>query len=490
MRTVLLIIEDERLLASELARRFAGLGYDTRVAHDLAAAEQVLEHELEAPLVVLSDMNLPDGNALDLLERRRAFGSGQEWILLTGYGTVSDSVRGLRLGAFDFLEKPADPERLDLSVQGAARSSRAQQQVLAQARREDGRYRPESFLGRSAAAEETRNYLARLASVPFSSVLLAGPTGTGKGLAARILHHAGPRGGGPMIEINCAALPRDLLESELFGHETGAFTGARGQRRGLIEQADGGTLFLDEIGEMPLDLQSKVLKVLEDRRLRRLGGSREIEVDLRLVAASNRDLQGQVARGDFRADLYHRLNTFVVQLPPLRERVADLRDLVPRFVEEFAALVGRPPPAIDPAIWPRLEAHDWPGNIRELRNVIERCVLLDDGPSLTAALLSAAAPLPAAGSTSAVSASPAAPPDPAIPAVPAGPSASPGDAPACMSFVLDGSLSLDQMEAALVRAALRQVGGNLVSAARLLGTTRETLRYRIQKYDLGSGGSA
>ncbi|MDE3009427.1 MAG: sigma-54-dependent Fis family transcriptional regulator [Pseudomonadota bacterium] len=464
MRTVLLIIEDERLLAAELERRFVGQGYDVRLAHDIETAEQILETELGAPLVVLSDMSLPDGNALDLLDRRRAHGVGQEWIFLTGYGTIGESVRGLRLGAFDFLEKPADPDRLDLAVQGAARSTRAQQRVLAQSERDDGRFQPRHFLGSSAVARQTREMLGRLAAVPFTAVLLTGATGTGKGLAARILHHSGTRGGGPIVEINCAALPRDLLESELFGHESGAFTGARGQRRGLIEQADGGTLFLDEIGEMPLELQSKVLKVLEDRRVRRLGGSREIEVDLRLVAASNRDLPLMVERGEFRPDLYHRLNTFVLPLPALTSRLDDLRDLVPPFVEEFAALVGRPPPAVDEAMWARLRAHDWPGNIRELRNVIERCVLLGQGPVLEEDL---------------------------FPGDPRGTKREPpsGDSVARVEFVLDGSLSLEQMEAELVRSALLASGGNLQSAARLLRTTRETLRYRIQKYELSASGN-
>ncbi len=460
MRTVLLIIEDERLLARELERRFLGAGYDVRLAHALADAEDILDGEQDAPLVVLSDMNLPDGNALDLLERRRAQGSGQEWIFLTGYGTVADSVRGLRLGAFDFLEKPADPDRLDLAIQGAARSTRAQQRVLAHARREDDRYRPESFLGGSAIASQTRELLRRLAGLPFSAVLLAGPTGTGKGLAARILHHAGARAGGPMIEINCAALPRELLESELFGHESGAFTGARGQRRGLIEQADGGTLFLDEIGEMPLELQSKVLKVLEDRRVRRLGGNREVEVDLRLVAASNRQIEQLVERGEFRADLFHRLNTFVVHLPPLVERIEDLDDLVPRFVEEFSALVGRPAPALEPKLWERLGSHGWPGNIRELRNVIERCVLLGEGPVLSSSLFPGSLPTRESATGH----------------------------PAQVTFLLDGTRSLEQMEAELVRVALLASGGNLQSAARLLRTTRETMRYRIQKYELTVGG--
>ena len=476
----LLIIEDEALLARELQRRFEKAGFEVTLVNTLALAEDALGSDSMRPLVVLSDMNLPDGNALDLLERQRAGGATHEWIVLTGYGTVADTVRGLRLGAFDFLEKPADPERLDLAIQGAFRSSRAQRRLAELVSDRAGRFRVEAFLGRSPAAAATRDLLARLARVPFSAVLLGGETGTGKGLAARILHHAGPRAAAPLVELNCAALPHDLLESELFGHEAGAFTGAKGLRRGLIEQADGGTLFLDEIGEMAVDLQSKLLKVLEDRRVRRLGGTRELTVDLRVVAASNRDLEEQVRRGAFRPDLYHRLCAFAVTLPPLRDRREDLRDMVPAFVQEFSRLVGRSPMALPDALWVALDSQAWPGNIREVRNVIERCVLLAEGDDFPMHLLPAN---PRTRSGAAINAGGALAESAPLPD---GASATPPGIRQ-IHFTLDGSRSLDQMECDLILAALDASGGNLKAAARLLQTTRETLRYRVQKFGLVLG---
>ncbi|MCB1694533.1 MAG: sigma-54 factor interaction domain-containing protein, partial [Pseudomonadales bacterium] len=194
-----------------------------------------------------------------------------------------------------------------------------------------------AYVGHSAAAREVRQMLERLARVPFSALIVTGETGTGKGLAARILHHSGPRGSGPLVEVNCAALPHELMEAELFGHEAGAFTGAKGRRRGLIEQADGGTLFLDEIGELDIDLQAKLLKAIEDRRVRRVGGDREIAIDCQIIAATNQDLEARIAAGDFRADLFHRLAVFRLPIPPLRTRKADLRDLLPGFIADFNA---------------------------------------------------------------------------------------------------------------------------------------------------------
>jgi two-component system response regulator AtoC len=242
------------------------------LAADLAEAERILLGRNLEPLVVLSDMNLPDGNALDLLEKVRAKGLPGEWIFLTAYGGVPESVRALKLGAFDFLEKPCEQERLQIVVAGAARSARAQRRLQEEERARGRRYSPSAFIGHSQVAGDVREMLTRLAGVPFSVLLITGETGTGKGLVARILHHTGPRSSGPLVEVNCAALPRELMEDELFGHEVGAFTGAKGRRRGLIEQASGGTLFLDELGELELELQAKLLKAIEDQRVRRVGG--------------------------------------------------------------------------------------------------------------------------------------------------------------------------------------------------------------------------
>lgn len=459
MADPLLIIEDELVLGAELERHFRREGWDVARASRLDRARQLLLEQALDPLVVLSDMRLPDGNALDLLERARSVASFSEWILLTGYGSISDSVRGLRLGAFDFLEKPCDLERLDLVVAGAARSAKAQRQLREQSQHQNRRYRVDAFIGRSPAAQQVRELLARIAAVPISTLLLTGETGTGKGLAARIVHYSGARGGGPLVEINCAALPRDLLESELFGHEAGAFTGAKGRRRGLLEQANEGTLFLDEIGEMPLDLQAKLLKAIEDRAFRRIGGSEEQRVDVQIIASSNRDLRQSAAQRAFRADLYHRLSVFTIELPTLRARKPDIDDLLPVFIAEFNAKAGRGVRTVPAEVRAKLLAHEWPGNVRELRNVVERCVLLSSGEMLPARWLHLD------GDAERVQADPGA---------------------VLLQLPLDGTMSLDDIDREVIRTALERTGFNTVAAARLLGSTRQTLRYRIQKYGLRS----
>ncbi|MGC8503517.1 MAG: sigma-54-dependent transcriptional regulator [Acidithiobacillus sp.] len=458
----LLIIEDEAFLGAEMRRYFQKEGWEVLWADGIAAAERMLLDREDGPLVTLADLNLPDGNSLDLLERVKPRLVHGEWIFLTAYGSVPDSVRALRLGAYDFLEKPCDMERLDMVVRSAARGARALRRLSDDTTTQHRRYRPETFLGSSGAAARVREIIGRLSQLPFSALVVSGETGTGKGLAARILHYSGPQAAGPMVEINCAALPRELLESELFGYEPGAFTGAASRHRGLVEQAHGGTLFLDEISEMDLELQAKLLKVIEDKGLRRLGGNHEVHVDLRFIAASNRDLEEMVGQGRFRADLYHRLSVFRLGLPPLRERKEDLRVLVPYFVAEFNAQAGKQVRNIGPSVWQALEAHDWPGNVRELRNVVERGVLFSEGaefPLEWLQLSGAQAPCPAPG-------------------------ACPVDGRHII-LPLDGSMDLEGMERYILQQVLAAVDNNVMRAARLLGTTRETLRYRIRKYALG-----
>jgi len=468
MSDTLLLIEDETLLGTELARHFRREGWEVVLARDLAQARRVLLDDELAPLVVLADMHLPDGSALDLLAEARERSGGGEWIFLTAYGSVTDSVRALRLGAYDFLEKPCDQKRLDLVVAGAGRSARAQRQLTEQARQQHQSYSIDAFVGRSAAAGAVREVLRKLCQVPFSALVIGGETGTGKGLATRILHYGGRRAAAPLIEINCAALPRELLESELFGHEAGAFTGAKKRHRGLIEQASGGTLFLDEIGELELDLQAKLLKVIEDQRLRPLGAEREVVVDVQLIAASNRDLADRVRAGEFRGDLYHRLSVFGLTLPPLRERLDDLRDLVPTIVAEYNARSGKSVRDVPEAVWAALAVHDWPGNVRELRNVIERCVLFADGEVFPLQWLQ----LP--GRTSS--------PPHSLTAAATGGAAS-------LTLPLDGSMSLEEMDRHVVATAVTHAHGNLSAAARMLGTTRQTLRYRVKKYGIATKDS-
>ena len=475
MIETLLIIEDEKLLGTELSRHYRAQGWDVVLVDSLANAKtQLLTNRIE-PLLILSDMNLPDGNALDFMETMKKHVGYAEWLFLTGYGNVPDSVRALRLGAYDFLEKPCDLDRLDLVINSAARSASMQRRVIDQTKQGHRRYSPEAYLGHSQQARSMRELLEKLTQVPFSTLIIGGESGTGKGLVARILHYGGPRAQHPLIEVNCAALPRELLESELFGHEQGAFTGASGRHRGLLEQADGGTLFMDEIGEMPLDLQAKLLKVIEDHKVRRLGGEKEISIDVQIVAASNRDLEKLAQEGLFRADLYHRLSVFKVILPPLREAVEDLDQLVPLFVAEYNAKAGRQVKDIPEEVWTALKMHDWLGNVRELRNVIERCVLFADGPTFPAQWLQLKRQPAYAtiiknephlenkdGHTQAKSNEQG------------------------IFLPLDGSMALDDMDRFIIKTALERADNNLTAAARALGATRETLRYRVRKYNLNT----
>lgn len=459
MTQLMLIIEDESLLGSELQRHYRRAGWDVMWARDLADAEQQLTNNQIEPLIILSDMNLPDGNGLDFLEKMRPQSRNSEWIFLTGYGSVPDSVRALRLGAFDFLTKPCDMGRLDVVVAGATRSARAQRRLQVEIDSRVAKFSWDSFVGSSPSTLHVREMLSKLSQVPFSALIITGETGTGKGLAARILHHGSNRSHGPMVEINCAALPRELLESELFGHEPGAFTGAKSRRHGLMEQAHGGTLFLDEIGEMDLDLQAKLLKAIEERKLRRIGGDQEISVDIQLITATNKNLLIEIENARFRADLYHRLSVFQLDLPSLRHRKEDIRDLVPQFVNEFNFKAKKHVTRIPEQTWELLFNYRWPGNVRELRNVVERCVLFSSDENFPIEWLQI---------------TPAKPPNTPSPQ-------RDGDR---ISLPLDGSMALDEMDRYIIETALERHKFNVAATARALGTTRETLRYRINKYGL------
>ncbi|MGR9105810.1 MAG: sigma-54-dependent transcriptional regulator [Gammaproteobacteria bacterium] len=463
MSGTLLIIEDEALLGQELARHFRNAGYVVEWADNLAKARDLLFRQSFDPNLILSDMNLPDGNALDFMEQVQSRVGSAQWTFLSGYGSIPDSVRALRLGAFDFLEKPCDLGHLDLVVASAARSAKVQRQLLDQAENQHRRYCVDAFVGHSSTAQNVRNLLSKLIQIPISALIIGGETGTGKGLVAKILHYNGSRGRGPLIEINCAALPREIMESELFGHEVGAFTGATTRHRGVIEQADGGTLFLDEIAEMPLDLQAKLLKAIEDRRIRRLGSQRELSVNLQVIAASNRDLKKMAEEeGTFRSDLYHRLSVFKLTLPPLRKIKEDLDDLVPLLVAEYNAKSAKQVRIIPDEVWNRLRAYEWPGNVRELRNVIERCVLFSDGQIFPLEWLQLPGQAEERGESPTHR----------------------GEEDDGLVIPLDGNMNLDDMDRFIIQNALERAQFNISAAARALGTTRETLRYRIRKYGL------
>jgi len=456
MRESLLIIEDETLLGNELARYFRKQNWETTLVCSIAEARNCLTKLEIDPLVVLSDMNLPDGNALDFLEKFNEANSSTEWLFLTGYGSVADSVRAVRLGVYDFIEKPCDLKHLHMLIEGAARSARAQRRLDNQTQEQNSKYSIQTLVGKSQAISQLREMIKQVSQVPFSSMIITGETGTGKGLITNILHYSGARAKCPLVEINCAALPHELLESELFGYEVGAFTGAKKRHRGLFEQAHTGTLFLDEIGEMDIELQGKLLKAVEELRIRRLGGEHEIEVDVQIIAATNKDLQQEVNRGKFRQDLYHRLNVINLHVPPLRERLVDLRELVLLFVAENNAKSRKNIRIIPESVSEKLEHYDWPGNTRELRNIIERCVLLASNDVFPEQWLQ----LPNKSNPMATS-------------IEKG-----------VFLPLDGSLTLNDMEKYIIQEVLTQTDNNVTAAARMLGTTRETLRYRVQKYRL------
>ena len=473
MAKTLLIIEDESLLHTELKRHFTRAGWRVEVAEQIQEARRKLIDKGLHPPVVLADMSLPDGNSLDLLEELNQEQLVGEWIFLTGYGSVADSVRALRLGAYDFLEKPVDFERLDLVVSGAMRSALAQRRLNDQFETGSRQYTPDSFVGRSSAAEQMRSILRKLIGTPISSLVISGETGTGKGVATKILHYSGQRRNSPLVEVNCSALPKDLLESELFGHEAGSFTGAKGRRRGYFEQADGGTLFLDEIAEMPVDLQSKLLKALEEQKFRRVGGDREIQVDVQVIAATNRDLLTSIEEGAFREDLYHRLSVYQLRIPPLRERITDLEQLAPLFIAEFNAKSGKHVSEISDIAWSKLMAHHWPGNVRELRNVIERCVLFSDASELPVEWLHLQ---PEMSSTPTEDMPPVQRQAPGI--------VTESQGEQFVRVPLDGSMGLEEMDQFIISSALEQNHYNVTATARMLNTTRDTLRYRINKYNI------
>jgi len=457
MRDSLLIIEDETLLGNELVRFLRKQNWDTTLAINLQQARRYLIEKQLDPLVVLSDMNLPDGNALDLLEKIKDLSQCTEWLFLTGYGSVADSVRAVRLGAYDFIEKPCELKHLNIAIESAARSARAQRRLENQTQADNHKYSIKTLVGHSPAIKRLREIIEKISSIPFSSLIITGETGTGKGLITKILHYSGTRATGPLVEINCAALPRELLESELFGYEMGAFTDAKKRHRGLFEQAHTGTLFLDEIAEMDLDLQGKLLKAVEELKIRRLGSEDEIDIDVQIIAATNQNLIQAVHDGRFRSDLYYRLNIMNLHVPAIRERSEDIRELTLTFIAEQNAKSNKNIHIIANSVWQILENYQWPGNIRELKNIIERCVLLATSDEFPAEWLQLTAPATSMLVTSKEQG---------------------------IFLPLDGSLTLQDMEKYIIQEVLNRVNNNVTAAARMLGTTRETLRYRVQKYHL------
>jgi DNA-binding NtrC family response regulator len=366
----ILVVDDEVSILTALQKALSLEGYSVDVAGGFRVAEDRLAKRIYD--IVLLDVALPDGDGVSLLERMRATGNDAPVVMMSGHATVDAAVRATRLGAIDFLEKPISTDRLLLVISNTLRWMQAEAETR-ELRRATGRMG--DLVGSSRAMGQLREQVARAARAT-ASVLLLGERGTGKELVARAIHDASPRAKGPMEKLNCAAVPPELVESELFGHEAGAFTGATKQRRGKFERADGGTLLLDEVGDMPLAMQAKLLRVMQEREIERVGGNELIKVDVRIVAATNRDLIDASKSGSFRPDLYDRLNVVPLVIPPLRARREDIPELVRHFLQLAARANDRPGARISDSALGALCAYSWPGNVRELRNMIERLVIL------------------------------------------------------------------------------------------------------------------
>jgi len=375
--STILIVDDEESICRSLAGILEDEGFETRTALDGDAALTALR-EQGPPALVLLDIAMPGRDGIEVLEVIRGGWPHLPVVMMSGHGTIETAVRATRLGAYDFVEKPLSFEKLMLTIEHAI-----EQQQL---REENLRLRSEAIRAREilGASEPIRELKAQIAmAAPTNGwVLIAGENGTGKELVARQIHVRSRRADRPFVDVNCAAIPEELIESELFGHERGAFTGAVARKRGRFELAHGGTLFLDEIADMSLMTQAKILRILQERKLERVGGNEPIAVDVRVIAATNKDLQKEIAEGRFREDLFYRLNVIPFHVPPLRERREDIPLLVEAFAREFCADSGVRPKAITRAALDRLRSLPWPGNVRELRNVVERLVLMTPGPTI------------------------------------------------------------------------------------------------------------
>jgi two-component system nitrogen regulation response regulator NtrX len=385
MAKSILVIDDEISIRQSLGGALKDEGYDVRTAASGVAGIDRLR-ESRADIVIL-DIWMPDLDGLETLKRIINEWPDQAVIMMSGHGTIETAVRAVKLGAWDFVEKPLSLERLLVLLQNAASNQdlvRENQALKRQARK------PRDLIGNSSSMRAVRDLIKQVAPTT-GSVLITGENGTGKELVAQLIHMVSPRFSKPFIEVNCAAIPEELIESELFGHEKGSFTGATQLRRGKFDLANGGTLFLDEIGDMSLKTQAKILRILQEQKFERVGGAQSLSVDVRVVAATNKDLRAEIANGNFREDLFYRLNVIPFQLPPLRERREDIIPLADHFLAELVAIHGRKPRMLSEDAYSALMAWDWPGNVRELRNLIERVVILttesEEGTSIRAVSL-------------------------------------------------------------------------------------------------------
>jgi DNA-binding NtrC family response regulator len=445
----ILVVEDDESLREILQVQLQREGYETRSVR--AAEDAIPVLQAHAHQLVITDLNLPGASGIELLKRIRTEHPETAVIVTTAFGTVKTAVDAMKMGAYDYITKPVHAYELKALIKRVIEHRRLVEHVEVLRTCLDRKYGFEEVIGIAPSLLAALDIAARTASTD-ATVLIFGETGTGKELVAKALHFLSPRSEYPFVTINCGAIPRELLESELFGHVKGSFTGALAHKKGKVEMADGGTVFLDEIGEMPLELQVRILRLIQEREIEKVGGSAPMKINVRIIAATHRDLSAMVKRAEFREDLYYRLLVVPIKLPPLRERQGDIPELAQHFFLRFRGKYGRSDLQLPSSIISRLEQYDWPGNVRELENTMERVVLLARGPEVM-----------------------------------------PEDLPGFLTADLEVLKTLptpDQdsgiagVEKALILRTLRECGGNQTRAAEVLKMTRRALGYRLKRYGL------
>jgi DNA-binding NtrC family response regulator len=442
----ILVAEDDLATSQAWTELIAAWGFRVEVAEDGKRALELVESY--EPHILLLDLRLPQKDGIQVLSELREKGLQIPTVMISGEGEIPDAVQAIKLGAYDYLRKPVDPSHLRLLLNNLSTHLTVSEENQRLRRRLINAGQLGPMIGRSLPMRRVMSLIEQVAP-SSASVIIIGESGTGKELVARTIHELSPRHGGPYVAINCAAMPETLMESELFGHERGAFTGADRRREGCFELANGGTLLLDEIGEMKPELQAKLLRVLEESKLRRLGGSTEVTIDVRVLAATNRNLDAAIKEGRFREDLYYRLNVFAIELPALCERAEDTPALVDHFLGELKQPQGKNITGVDAECLEVLKSYRWPGNVRQLRNVIERALIVSRGPLITVADL---------------------PPD------------MKRTTGSSSSFELRLGMSLDDVERELIMRTIEFTGGNKSRAAEVLGISLKTLYNRLERY--------
>lgn len=484
----ILVVDDEPMIRWTLSEALRGWNYDPIEAKSVAGA--LTGFEAEHPAAVLLDINLPDGSGLDVLREIKNQHPHAVVIMMTANVMIEDTLVALRAGAYDFVGKPTNLNELQVTIRNGIEASHLRREVTRMRHEQTREFNFDQIVGQSDAMKQTITLAHKVAESEASAVLLQGESGTGKDLIAKAMHFASPRAEYPFVAINCAAIPGTLIESELFGYEKGAFTDAKGRKEGLFEQAEGGTIFLDEIGELELGLQAKLLRVLEEGTFRRVGGLKDMPLNVRVIAASNRDLKLESEAGRFRLDLYYRLSVIQIDLPPLRERNGDVLALTNYYIQLFNEKLRKQIHGLSPEVADLFQSYTWPGNVRELRNVIERVMILEDDDQITTKWLPrgfaetdvVANPTSMADSPTTAALDP--PVSPVIAAVPFAPKPSMEHLGIAMRFRLPpNGVSLESVEMSLVEQAIERSGGNQTRAAELLNISRDQLRYRLKKLE-------